>query len=205
LNIATIKSYYEAGPGYVLLFLANNLNMNRDYNTKIKRPGFASPNLGPEGWQVADYNWDLKYRAFDEKGALILTPSIVSSMELGSNYVFIIELDSNSTNEFVVSWRGVAGFRKEDIPPPPTLSNTTIDIKNIDNYFTTRTTEATNEVSNINPMSPLGETLIKPDIFEKPKKEAIERKKIKCPNPDCSAIIMSTFKECSFCKTKLNF
>jgi len=202
LNIATIKSYYEAGPGYVLLFFSNDLKENRNYNTKITRPGFTSPNLGPEGWHVADYNWELKYRLFDESGALILTPSIVCAMELGSNYVFIIEFDPPISNEFVVSWRGVPGFRKEDVPPSPILvPQKPIHRPDINSYFTTIITEDTK----VEPQVISVEPIIKPVIPEKPKKEVIERKKIKCPNPDCSAVILSTFKECSFCKTKINF
>lgn len=195
------------GSGYVFMSLPGFAPGNSLCIAKIIRPGASAPCLGPNGWQIAEYGWELKIIVDENIAGVLLTPEVVSHIYPSANYIVRVKMDGNSTIECIVHWRGVPGYRKEDA----SSGNNYAETYELDNYSVFKS-ETIIQSPSVSPE-------IKPNNFQSAPEEpeqgplldqapsvgvTVERKKIRCPNPTCNQIIMSTFVSCPYCKTAIS-
>ena len=217
---AAVKPYLNYGPGHAVLMLHEQCAHLSSISCKIIRQGVAASNLSPLGWQIEEFIWTLPVIEVSASSAILLPPDVVAYMMASTNYIFRLLNFHDDQVDIVVSWRGIPGFRKEDILINSAIDESQIKQKNTQYNYTIQEIKKANELSDShlhhkNDIEEKSSSIssVKEDNPDRDKtinnikvqdNPRIERRKINCPNPDCDQIIFSTFKNCPFCKIALH-
>ena len=114
-----LREFRERGNGFVIVEPDESIFNGSYCRLKIKLNGHTESNLGEDGWQVAEFSWQVEL-VTGKSGfiSVLLGPNIVKHLKQNHNYIFEFENNGNSFVE-IISWRGIRpiGRSTEEILP----------------------------------------------------------------------------------------
>jgi hypothetical protein len=114
----TLQEYKERGIGYVLVKPGERIFSGSSCGLKIKLRGHSEGNLGEDGWQVAEFIWNVEIVAGQSGvNSVVLGPHIVKHLKQNHNYIFEFENEGVSFVE-IIPWRGIRPIARasDEIP-----------------------------------------------------------------------------------------
>jgi hypothetical protein len=118
-----LREFKERGNGYVIVEPEEAIFFGSSCSLKIKLNGHTESNLGEDGWQVAEFSWNVEI-VTGQSGinSVVLGPNIVWHLRQNHNYIFEFDTDGRSFVE-IIPWRGIRPIARpsdETFPTPVT-------------------------------------------------------------------------------------